>query len=390
MRAQAARAHGVPGTHGKWHPVGQGPLIANDPTYSGTYGEGFGQLAGRISDYSYDAKHRVLYASVASGGVWMSKNSGASWRSIGDKLPTQTVGSVAYSRAHGGTLIAVTGDNAFGGNTYGGMGVFRSTNQGRTWKRSRGVPTGAQGFKAAVDPQRPKVVYAATGAGLFRSRNDGRSFKDVSLPIGGACQGNTFRTRNCFFANTVTDVVVQAKDKFGNKGGRVLAAVGWRAGNRENFNGVPESSSNGLYLSSNGKPGTFKRLPVGSNGFAPQANDRAGRARSRRRRQAEPRLRVRARPGRGPLQQGHPRGPRRSQRRPARDRHQSHGHAHLPERRLRLIRLRQDLDEDGGPPAVPAADQRLDARAADRPGLRPRHPVVVRRVDPAGPHQADG
>jgi hypothetical protein len=55
----------------------------------------------------------------------------------------------------------------------------------------------------------------------------------------------------------------------------VLAAVGWRSGARENFNGVPEAPGNGLYRSANGKPGSFKRLDVDANGFAPQ--NRVGR-----------------------------------------------------------------------------------------------------------------
>src|SRR5215216_1763538 len=125
-------------------------------------------------------------------------------------------------------------------------------------------------FKASVDPTHPKVIYAATGAGLFRSRNDGRSFNNVSLPTGKRCQGNTFHNANCFFANVVTDVAVQAPDNFGHKGGTVLAAVGWREGPRRNFNGVPAAPGNGLYLSTSGRRGTFKRLDVSSNGFAPQ------------------------------------------------------------------------------------------------------------------------
>jgi hypothetical protein len=124
---------------------------------------------------------------------------------------------------------------------------------------------GLQG--AAVDPVHPRVIYAATGAGLFRSGNDGRSFRNVDLPT-GSCQGNTFRKPNCFFANVVTDVAVQSPDHFGHKGGIVLAAVGWRDGQRPNFNGVPESPHNGLYRSARGKVGTFRRLNLDGSGFA--------------------------------------------------------------------------------------------------------------------------
>src|SRR5690349_24050997 len=52
----------------------------------------------------------------------------------------------------------------------------------------------SQGFKAAVDPTNPKVVYAATGAGLFRSSNGGRSFANVKLPT-GPCAGKGLRDR---------------------------------------------------------------------------------------------------------------------------------------------------------------------------------------------------
>jgi photosystem II stability/assembly factor-like uncharacterized protein len=274
LRARLERSNGgrVHGENGRWKPVGKGPLLANDATYPSTFGEGFAELAGRISDYAYDSDHDRLYAAVASGGVWESTDLGKHWNSIGDRLPTQTVGSVAYSKAGGGTLVAVTGDNAFGGNTYGGLGVYRSTNDGKSWRRSKGVPRGLMGFKAAVDPTDPSTIYAATGGGLYRSTNAGKSFKNVNLPIGGPCQGTTFRKRNCFFANVVTDVVVEAPDDFGNDGGTVLAVLGWRDGPRENFNGAAEAPANGLYRSNSGAPGSFSKLDVDSNGFAPRAN----------------------------------------------------------------------------------------------------------------------
>lgn len=264
----------VPGTNGRWTPVGKGPLHADDPNYPDTYGGGYADLSGRITDYTYDKRRDRLYAAVSSGGVWVSTDKGRHWRSVGDSLPTQATGAIAYSPAAGGSLIVVSGDNAFGGNTYGGLGVYRSTDGGRTWRRSSGVPNGVQGFAAAVDQRHPKIVYAATGAGLFRSVDAGRSFRNVNLPTGARCQGTTFMRPNCFFANVVTDVVVQAPDRFGHRGGTVLAAVGWREGSRENFNGVPQAPGNGLYRSASGKPGSFQRVDV-SNGFA--AQNRIGR-----------------------------------------------------------------------------------------------------------------
>jgi hypothetical protein len=124
-----------------------------------------------------------------------------------------------------------------------------------------------------VDPTNPDVVYYASGFGLFRSTNAGRSFVNVKLPTSPECQGNS-KARNCFFANMVTDVAVQASDTLGHKGGAVVAGVGWRAGQRENFNGKPDAPNNGLYRSDTGAPGTFTKVPD-SAGFTP--TDHAGR-----------------------------------------------------------------------------------------------------------------
>ena len=55
--------------------------------------------------------------------------------------------------------------------------------------------------------------------------------------------------------------------------GTVLAAVGWRAGNRVNSDGTVQSPGNGLYRSSTGEPGSFVKLAA--PGFTVQ--DRIGR-----------------------------------------------------------------------------------------------------------------
>ena len=257
----------VAGTDAQWTPLGSTPLLANEPGYDEVNGLGLAELNGRIQDFALVPGGTTLYAAVANGGVWRSDDLGGSWRSVGDGLPTQVVGSIAWTPAGGGTLVAVTGDGAFGGNSLGGLGVWRSTDEGATWTRSAGPPDGALGFKAAVDPTDPSVVYAATGAGLFRSTDAGATFTDVRLPT-GSCAGRT-ADAGCFFANMVTDVVVQAPDRFGNAGGAVLAAVGWRAGAKPNADGTVQSPGNGLYASPDGRPGTFAR--TGTSGFAPQA-----------------------------------------------------------------------------------------------------------------------
>ena len=253
-----------------WRQAGKGPLIFDDPRYDAINVLGYKRIAGRITDLEYVAQTKTVYAAASNGGVWKSKDKGVNWRSVGEGLPTQVVGSVAWSPANGGTLLALTGDQSFGFHSYEGWGAWYSTNDGKTWKQSKGVPEETFGFQIVVDPTNPREVYAATGSGLFRSTDAGRSFVNVRLPTGD-CAGKTNRAKGCLLANIVTDVVVKHPGGITEEdGGDVIAAVGWRAGAHPNPDGSVQSPNNGIYYSEDGAPGSFEKLPV--PGFAPQPN----------------------------------------------------------------------------------------------------------------------
>jgi hypothetical protein len=272
------------GSGGTWKPAAQGPLVADDARFDEVNGLGLGDLNGRVTDFAWDAADRRVLAAVGEGGVWASDDAGQHWRSIGDRLPTQAVGSVAYVPAKGSraaAVLALTGDDVFGGgSTYSGLGVYRTTDWGRSWTKSPGVPDAALGFRLKVDPSDSGVVYAATGRGLFRSTDGGATFSNVDLPTGrkggapdGAalspdCTGDT-TTTSCYLANMVTDVAIQAPGgTTAARGGAVVAAVGWRAGNKRNVGGFVESPNNGVYVSADGAPGTFRKVDPDSSGFA--------------------------------------------------------------------------------------------------------------------------
>src|SRR4051794_37573222 len=248
----------TPGSRGQWTAVGNTPLIDDDPTYPAANGDGFGKLAGRVSDFAYNPSTKAVYATVAQGGVWKTTDLGGHWAPIGDKLPIGSTSGIAWTTAGGGTLIVSTGDHAFS-NDYPGVGVYWTTNEGKTWHRARGVPSGLLSFRGAVGPGHAALASVAPSGGPVGSTDAGRSFANVKLPTGD-CAGKSVKKPNCFFANVVTDVAVQPKDDFGNKGGAVIAAVGWRAGQQPNFAGKPESPNNGVYRSDDGTPGSFKAV----------------------------------------------------------------------------------------------------------------------------------
>jgi hypothetical protein len=271
-RAAVTQRADLPSTGGTWTPYGKTPLIGDRIAYDTTNGstsEGLADLSGRVTSFASDSSGDHVFAAASNGGVWMSTDRGDSWTSIGDGLPTQVVSGMAWSAADGGTLVVLTGDNAFGGDSIAGLGVYRTNDLGAHWTHATGVPDGVLGFKVAADATHPGVVYAATGAGLFRSTDAGLSFTNVVLPTGD-CAGKPVTTKDCFLANMVTDVVVQGPANTQTTGanaapGAVLAAVGWRAGQKPNADGSLQSPNNGIYESDSGEPGTFKNLDFAGN-----------------------------------------------------------------------------------------------------------------------------
>jgi hypothetical protein len=262
---------------GSWSPIGKTPLHADSPEYAGTDPVvnsgpsmlGWKNLSGRITAFASDTGNpNRVFAAPATGGIWESTTGGGSWRSIGDKIPSQAMGGVAFSPANGGTLIAGTGDNAVGGIfTPSGLGVYTSRNDGVSWTKSTAVPDGLTAYKVVVDPTNPQVSYVATSKGLFRSADDGASYVNANLPT-GACAGDTSANAQCTFANTVSDVAVQSGS------GAVIAVVGWAYGQAKTKAGIVMSPQNGIYTSPTGQPGTFTFQDPGAsqptkNGFAP-------------------------------------------------------------------------------------------------------------------------
>ncbi|MGI8609319.1 MAG: WD40/YVTN/BNR-like repeat-containing protein [Candidatus Dormibacteria bacterium] len=283
------------GSGSTWQAVGQSPYRADDATYPNVVPLGFKGLSGRITAFAYDpAVAGHFWAAPAAGGVWETTNSGALWHSIGDNLPTQEMGAITYNR-YTHRLFAGTGDNAFGGDSSFGLGLFYSDSDGANWVHVASIPGTSLLFKVAVSDADATgmTVYAATSRGLFKSTTDGTTFTNVALPTTDATytvldqnpQSPTFNTQVhcagrtdvplCFFASIVTDVVVK-KIASGSSApaGAVMAAVGWRAGNRVNKDaaGSPvmlcqmpagtavaciQAPQNGLYISPSGDPGTF-------------------------------------------------------------------------------------------------------------------------------------
>ncbi|TAL13079.1 MAG: hypothetical protein EPN99_16080, partial [Frankiales bacterium] len=145
-------------------------------------------IGGRVLDVVVDPKRRNgVYAATASGGIWHSTDGGMRYRSVWPDHLTQAIGALDISRR--GVLWAGTGEAGPGGGsiTYGGTGVYRSADGGKSWQ-NMGLKGSDRIGRILVDPRNENVVWVAANGplytrggerGLYKTTNGGKTWTRV-------------------------------------------------------------------------------------------------------------------------------------------------------------------------------------------------------------------
>lgn len=167
-----------------------------DPALAGAQWalQGPRNIGGRVVGLAVDPDDpAVLYSAAASGGVWKSTDGGTTFSPAWPTNVTQAMGDIAND-SHG-TIYAGTGEANPGGGSivYGGTGVYRTTDGGRTWEHLGLERSGAIG-RIAVDPTDDRRIFVAAAGNLFRaggqrglyiSEDAGRTFELAFEPPNG-------------------------------------------------------------------------------------------------------------------------------------------------------------------------------------------------------------
>ena len=131
----------------------------------------------------------TYFAGYTGGGLWRTDDAGINWRNISDGFfKTSSIGAIAVAPSDANVLYVGTGEHAIRGqsSTYGD-GVYKSTDQGRTWVNV-GLGATRQISAIRVHPSNPDVVYVAAQGdrwkgnperGVYRSLDGGASWSLV-------------------------------------------------------------------------------------------------------------------------------------------------------------------------------------------------------------------
>jgi photosystem II stability/assembly factor-like uncharacterized protein len=134
-------------------------------------------MSGRITAIDVvTANPKIMFVGAASGGVWKSENGGTAWTPVFDDQPTQNIGAVAVQQSNPNVIWVGTGEGNPRNSMNLGMGIFKSTDGGLTWKHL-GLEATKTIHRISIDPTNPNVVYVGAMGDPFTANEDRGLYK---------------------------------------------------------------------------------------------------------------------------------------------------------------------------------------------------------------------
>jgi len=145
-------------------------------------------MSGRIGAIeAVSSNPLVIYVGGAAGGVWKSTDDGLTWKPIFDKEPVASIGSIAVYKKNPDIIWVGTGEAAPRNSVSIGRGVYRSLDGGRSWQLM-GLEKTERIANIIIYPDNPDIVLVgAMGAawndsqerGVFKTTDGGKTWKKV-------------------------------------------------------------------------------------------------------------------------------------------------------------------------------------------------------------------
>jgi photosystem II stability/assembly factor-like uncharacterized protein len=129
----------------------------------------------------------IFYFGSVGGGVWKTNDEGRTWKPIFDSQPIASIGAIAVAPSDSNAIYVGSGEADMRSSISYGNGMYKSTDAGKTWTHS-GLEDSRQIGRILVDPRDARKVFvAALGhpygpnqeRGVFRSKDGGKSWQKI-------------------------------------------------------------------------------------------------------------------------------------------------------------------------------------------------------------------
>jgi photosystem II stability/assembly factor-like uncharacterized protein len=150
---------------------------------------GMTNISGRFSDVAVADRgtSRRIYAGSCCGGVWASDDLGQTWQPVFDKEASTATGALAVAPSNPDIVWVGTGESNIFRSSYTGVGVYKSTDNAKTFQHMGLIDTGTTG-RIVIHPTDANIVYVASAGqewvenemrGVFKTTDGGKTWAHV-------------------------------------------------------------------------------------------------------------------------------------------------------------------------------------------------------------------
>ncbi len=159
-------------------------------------------------------KPNLFYFGATGGGVWKTKDGGRKWENISDGFFGGSIGAIEVAESDPNVIYVGGGETTVRGNVSSGYGVWKTEDAGKTWTQS-GLEKGRHIPRIAVHPKNHDIVYAAVLGNIYKPTQERGVYKSTD-------GGKTWR--RTLFANEDAGAVDLTLDP---NNPRILYAATW-------------------------------------------------------------------------------------------------------------------------------------------------------------------
>ena len=145
-------------------------------------------MSGRVTTIdAINSKPSTIYIGSASGGVWVSKNRGTTWKPIFEHEETMSIGALKINQSNPDEIWVGTGEGNPRNSHNSGKGIYKSIDAGETWTLM-GLEKTKIIHRIAIDQTDPDIVYvAAMGSawgpskdrGVYKTLDGGKTWSQI-------------------------------------------------------------------------------------------------------------------------------------------------------------------------------------------------------------------
>lgn len=154
--------------------------------------QGPGNIGARVNSIAvHPQDDAVMFAGFAHGGVFKTTDGGINWAPVFDDQAFLSIGDIEIDPLQPQTIYVGTGDVNIPAGFFIGDGIYKSEDGGQNW-RNIGLKEHGIISKIVVNPANSRVIYAGamgipsildSNRGLYKSDNEGNTWKKI-LDVG--------------------------------------------------------------------------------------------------------------------------------------------------------------------------------------------------------------